>query len=170
MTKEVPYTIEWPNEAFILVLANDNTDPTEYTISYQYNDRDPDAVLESMTQEERDAYYRQKRIYEEESVEDTGTFWLFVGGGIVGLILIIVLIYCLVKMKKRNDLIVAKVEKMTAEQLQKRSFVPNDERNDDFYESQRKAALESAKKEKESSLPAALPFSPDEAETPMHKM
>ena len=68
-----------------------------------------------MTQEERDEYYRQKRVFEEENVEDTGTFWLFVGGGVLGLILIIILICCLYRMKKRNDLIVAKVEKLTAE-------------------------------------------------------
>ena len=48
-------------------------------------------------------------------MEDTGTFWLFVGGGVLGLILIIILICCLYRMKKRNDLIVAKVEKLTAE-------------------------------------------------------
>lgn len=104
----------WPNEAFILVLANDNKDPTEFTISYQFNNRDPDVVLESMTQEERDEYYRQRRVIVEETVEDTGTFWLFIGGGALGFILIAILIYCLVRMKKRNDLIVAKVEKLTA--------------------------------------------------------
>ena len=27
-------TITWPNEAFILVMANDNSDPTDFTISY----------------------------------------------------------------------------------------------------------------------------------------
>ena len=48
-------------------------------------------------------------------MEDTGTFWLFIAGGAVGVILIAILIYCLVKMKKRNDLIVAKVEKLTAD-------------------------------------------------------
>ena len=49
MEAETAYTVTWPNETFGLVLANDNTDPTEFTISYQYNDRDPDVVLESMT-------------------------------------------------------------------------------------------------------------------------
>lgn len=68
-----------------------------------------------MTQEERDLYYKQRRIIEEESVEDTGTFWLFIGGGVLGVVLIAILICCLVRMKKRNDLIVAKVEKLTAE-------------------------------------------------------
>jgi hypothetical protein len=58
MEEKVALTVEWPNEAFILVLANDNADPADFTISYQYNDRDPQVVLESMTQEERDAYYR----------------------------------------------------------------------------------------------------------------
>ena len=133
-------TITWPNEAFILVIANDNSDPTDFTISYQYNDRDPEVVLESMTQEERDEYYRQRRVFEEENVEDTSTFWLFVGGGVLGFILIVVLIVCLVKMKKRNDLIVAKVEKMTAEQLQEKDYIPEEEKHDDFYASQRKAA------------------------------
>ena len=42
-------TITWPNEAFILVIANDNSDPTDFRISYQYTDRDPEVVLESMT-------------------------------------------------------------------------------------------------------------------------
>ena len=133
-------TITWPNEAFILVIANDNADPTDFTISYQYNDRDPEVVLESMTQEERDEYYRQRRVFEEENVEDTGTFWLFIGGGAIGVILIVILIICLVKMKKRNDLIVAKVEKMTAEQLQEKDYIPEEEKHDDFYASQRKAA------------------------------
>ena len=38
-------------------------------------------------------------------------------------------------MKKRNDLIVAKVEKMTAEQLAEKDYIPEEEKNDDFYAS-----------------------------------
>ena len=68
-------------------------------------------------------------------MEDTGTFWLFVGGGVLGLILIIILICCLYRMKKRNDLIVAKVEKLTAEQLAEKDYIPEEEKNDDFYAS-----------------------------------
>ena len=68
-------------------------------------------------------------------MEDTGTFWLFIGGGVLGLILIIILICCLYRMKKRNDLIVAKVEKLTAEQLAEKDYIPEEEKNDDFYAS-----------------------------------
>ena len=115
MREKVSYSVTWPNEAFVLVLANDNKDPSDFTISYQYNNRDPEVVIESMTQEERDAYYMQRRVIEEEQVQETGTFWLFIGGGVLGVVLIVILIVCLVKMKKRNDLIVAKVEKLTAD-------------------------------------------------------
>ena len=66
-------------------------------------------------------------MYEEENVEDTGTFWLFIGGGALGVILIVILIVCLVKMKKRNDLIVAKVEKLTSEQLAEKDYIPKEE-------------------------------------------
>ena len=62
-------------------------------------------------------------------------------------------------MKKRNDLIVAKVEKLTAEQLAEKDYIPEEEKNDDFYASQRKAAQAEALKEKETSLPLATPFS-----------
>ena len=74
-------------------------------------------------------------MFEEEKVEDTGTFWLFIGGGALGVILIGILIFCLIRMKKRNDLIVAKVEKLSAAQLQEKDYIPEEERNDDFYAS-----------------------------------
>lgn len=86
-----------------------------------------------MSQKERDAYYNLNRIVNEESVADTTTFWYFIAGGAVGVILIGVLIYCLCKMKRRNDLIVAKVEKLEA------GMHDNDpDKNDDFYNSRKK--------------------------------
>ena len=95
-----------------------------------------------MSIEERDAYLNTKTTVEEGDVEETGTFWFFVGGGILGAIIICLLIYCMVVVKKRNDVMVAKVEKMTSEQLAEKDYIPEDERNDDFYVSQRKAAQE----------------------------
>ncbi len=88
-----------------------------------------------MTQEERDAYNNSLRIFEQEAVSDTNTFWYFVIGATIGVLLIILLICCLVKMKKKNDLIVAKVEKLEAGVNSDRSDSNN---NDDFYDSQRK--------------------------------
>ena len=95
-----------------------------------------------MSIEERDAYLNTKTTVEEGDVEETGTFWFFVGGGILGAIIICLLIYCMVVVKKRNDVMVAKVEKMTSEQLAEKDYIPEEERNDDFYVSQRKAAQE----------------------------
>ena len=87
-------------------------------------------MIANMSQEERDAYYNLNRIINEESVAETTTFWYFVAGGALGVILIAVLIYCLCKMKRRNDLIVAKVEKLEA------GVKVNDvDKNDDFYNS-----------------------------------
>ena len=82
------------------------------------------------------------------------SFWLFVGGGVIGAILIIILVVCLVKMKKRNDLIVAKVEKLTEDQKTGKKQLTKAETNDDFYASQRKAAIEAEM----ASGPAASPF------------
>ena len=65
-----------------------------------------------MTQAERDEYYRLKRTTTSAGVESTNTFWYFIVGGIVGAILIVLLIFCLVRMVKKNALIVAKVEKL----------------------------------------------------------
>ena len=56
-----------------------------------------------MSQAERDAYWNQRTIEEETKAEDTGAFWLFVGCGIAGIILIIGLIVALCRMKRRND-------------------------------------------------------------------
>ena len=47
-------------------------------------------------------------------------------GGVGVIILIVILIVCLVKMKKRNDLIVAKVEKLTSVQLEKSDYIPDE--------------------------------------------
>ena len=66
-----------------------------------------------MTPEERALYYETSAIVDKESVKDTSTFWLFIAGGIVGVILIGILVYFLIRLKKKNDLIVAKVEKLT---------------------------------------------------------
>ena len=114
----------------------------EYRIKYKFKDRDPDEVIANMSIEERDAYLNTKTTVEESNVEETETFWFFVGGGILGAIVIIALIYCGVTVKRRNDGMVAKVEKMTAEQLAEKDYIPEDEQNDDFYASQRKAAQE----------------------------
>lgn len=95
-----------------------------------------------MSIEERDEYLNTRTTVEESSVEETNTFWFFVGGGILGAIVIIALIYCMVVVKRRNDVMVAKVEKMSAEQLAQKDYIPEDEANDDFYASQRKAAKE----------------------------
>ena len=86
-----------------------------------------------MTQAERDEYYRLKRTTTSAGVESTNTFWYFIVGGIVGAILIVLLIFCLVRMVKKNALIVAKVEKLE-EQIDK---TPGEDRNDDFYNSRR---------------------------------
>ena len=58
MEAEQSIVVNWPNEAFILVLSDETTDLADFTISYQFNDRDPEQVIENMTEEERLAYYR----------------------------------------------------------------------------------------------------------------
>ena len=124
------------------MVSNDVSSQAEYRIKYRFNDRDPDEVIANMSIEERDAYLNTKTTVEESNVEETETFWFFVGGGILGAIVIIALIYCMVTVKRRNDGMVAKVEKMTAEQLAEKDYIPEEEQNDDFYTSQRKAAQE----------------------------
>ena len=114
----------------------------DYRIKYKFKDRDPEEVIANMSIEDRDAYLNTKTTVEESNVEETETFWFFVGGGILGAIVIIALIYCGVTVKRRNDGMVAKVEKMTAEQLAEKDYIPEEEQNDDFYTSQRKAAQE----------------------------
>ena len=58
------------------------------------------------------------------------------GGGCLGAVLIGILIYCLIRMKKKNDLIVAKVEKLSKEAPANEDNKPD--KNDDFYNSQMK--------------------------------
>ena len=151
------YTVTWPNEAFILVMADTDSELSDYSISYQYNDRDPQEVIDAMTPEERAKYYQTTAIYETETVKDTKTFWLFIVGGICGLALIIVLIIFLIRLKKKNDLIVAKVEKLSLDKLTK-SEMTKEEKNDDFYTSQREALQ---KQQELDAMPNASPFTPD---------
>lgn len=132
--------MDWPNEAFLLVMTNEGKALSDFRITYQFNDRDPDTVIANMSIEERDAYLNTRTKVVDESVADTDTFWFFVGGGILGAIIIIALIYCMVVVKRRNDVMVAKVEMLSAEQLAEKEDIPYDEANDDFYTSQRKAA------------------------------
>ena len=110
----------------MLILTDETDNEGDFTISYQYNDRDPEAVIAAMTPEQRQAYYATRPIVDEEKVSETNTFWFFIAGGVGGVILIVILIVCLVKMKKRNDLIVAKVEKLTSVQLEKSDYIPDE--------------------------------------------
>ena len=126
------YVINWPNEAFILVVTEGFV-LADFSISYQFWDRDPEEVIANMTIEERDEYLNTKTTVEEGDVDETDTFWFFVSGGILGAIIICCLIYCMIVVKKRNDVMVAKVEKMSAEQLAEKDYIPEEERNDDFY-------------------------------------
>jgi len=116
------------------VVATSDAKPGDggsFTIGYQFHDLDPDTVIAAMSQAERDAYYNRKRIIEEETIEETQTFWYFIVFGVVGFIIVVVLIICLVRLKKHNDLIVAKVEKLEVGA----KLESDDEKNDDFYNS-----------------------------------
>ena len=65
------------------------------------------------------------------------------------MLLIALLVFCLVRMKKKNDLIVAKVEKLEAGAIHDLS--DNEDKNDDFYNSiKRKASIQ---QEEASNLP-----------------
>ena len=104
-----------------------------------------------MSQAERDAYYSINRVIEEENVSDTQEFWFFIVGGVLAFLAIVFLIYCLCRLKRKNDLIVAKVEKL--EQLGD-DRTPDGDRNDDFYNSR------NPEKEPEAapSMPATSPM------------
>jgi hypothetical protein len=115
MKTGVTYAVDWPNEAFLLVMSNEGSIPSDFRLTYRFNDRDPDTVIANMSIEERDAYLNTRTKVIDEGVEETDTFWFFVGGGILGAIIIIALVYCMIVVKRRNDVMVAKVEKMTAE-------------------------------------------------------
>ena len=75
--------------------------------------RNRDEVIDNMSVEERDKYYNRTRKTTDESIETTWTFWVFVAAGVVGAALIIALIVVLVRLKNRNDKIVAKVETLS---------------------------------------------------------
>lgn len=137
----INYAVNWPNEAFLLVVT-EGFSLADFRVTYSFLDRDPDEVIANMSIEERDAYLNTRTKVEEGNVEESDTFWFFVGGGILGAIIICALIYCMIVVKRRNDTMVAKVEKMSAEQLAEKDYIPEEERNDDFYVSQRKAAQE----------------------------
>ena len=124
----------------------------DFIISYQYNDRDPNIVIQLMSEAERDAYYKINRVVEEEGVSETNEFWYFIVGGGVGAILIIVLIVCLCRLKRKNDLIVAKVEKLEV----MNDKTPEAERNDDFYNSRKSEKMP----EMAPSMPATAPMVP----------
>ena len=141
MVPEINYAVNWPNEAFLLVIT-DGFATADFKVTYQFVDRDPDEVIANMSIEERDAYLNTRTKVEEGNVEESDTFWFFIAGGIFGAIIIRLLIYCMIVVKRRNDVMVAKVEKMSAEQLAEKDYIPEEERNDDFYVSQRKAAQE----------------------------
>lgn len=127
------YTATFPNEVFLLVLADDSGESGDFTISYQFIDLDPEEVLIQMSQAERDAYYAENPKYATKDVADTNTFWFFIAGGVVGAILIGILIFCLVRMKKKNDTIVAKVEKLSARGRPSEGNKPDINSKDDFY-------------------------------------
>ena len=66
MSTDITYKVTWPNESFITVISAENSENADFTISYQYNDRDPQEVIEAMTPEERAAYYETTAVYDTE--------------------------------------------------------------------------------------------------------
>ena len=86
-----------------------------------------------MSSAERDAYFAANPHLRSQKVSETKTFWLFVAGGVAGAILIGVLVVCLIRMKKKNDTIVAKVEKLSSSGRPSEGNKPDI--NSDFYES-----------------------------------
>ena len=92
LTNGKSFVATYPNEVFVLVMTDETQNYGDFTISYQFIDRDPEEVIRNMSEDERLAYYEKNKIVEEENIEDTDTFWFFVGGGILGAILIGILI------------------------------------------------------------------------------
>ena len=111
------YTAVWPNEIFLVVVVvppvgNNPATKGDFAIGYQYADLVPEEVLLTLTQEERDEYYNLKRTIEQQSAVESTTFWYFVIGGILGILLLVTLIICLLRLKTKNSQIVGKVEKL----------------------------------------------------------
>ena len=79
-------------------------------ISYRFNDRDHRAVLAAMSEEERVKYLKQEIIFDRENYYETWSFWMLVLAGLVGLAIMISFVMCLLKMKKKNDAIISKVD------------------------------------------------------------
>ena len=81
-------------------------------ISYRFIDRIPAEVIATLPEEERTLYLREEIIIKQEKIYENWKFWALVAAGVAGLSVIISLILCLVKMKRKNDAIIIKVEMM----------------------------------------------------------
>ena len=89
------------------------TTGADFAISYRYIYRDPETFLESLSEEEREAYVKSKIVMKQESVIESWVFWVLVLAGLCGVAIMIVFCICFVNMKKENDEIIAKVFMMT---------------------------------------------------------
>ena len=99
----------FPNSIYLSILSNPVQSAADFVISYRFNDRDPDEVIETLSEEERDKYLSRKVIVKQQKIYEDWTFWVLIAGGLIGLVIMIVLCVCLVNMKQRNDEITSKV-------------------------------------------------------------
>jgi len=114
--------VNYPNSLYLTLLTPENsTNIGNFAIQYYFINKNPNHVLGNMTDEELakvvDDDYLSKWQFKLFLVKrtpfvGTNTFYIILFSGIFVLVLISVLVWALLRIKKQNELIVAKVEKL----------------------------------------------------------
>jgi hypothetical protein len=109
-------TIEfaYPNQLFLVVLSNRGSVPAKFEFGYEFINRNPAGVLEKMTPDERARMAKELNLAPEKmKVTESLTFWVLIMLFAFGTLLLLILLYALMKLKQRNDDMVAKVIEIT---------------------------------------------------------
>ena len=106
--------VQYPYLLYITVVSDFNDDPTSFSISYWFEDRDPDAL----TDEEKAVSVTETEpvkevVYEQEPLEESQTFLILVA--VLAVLVIIAAAFCigLIIVRRKNDKIQTKIQMLT---------------------------------------------------------
>lgn len=106
--------VQYPYLLYITVVSDFNDDPASFSISYWFEDRDPDAL----TDEEKGVSVTgvepvKEVVYEQEPLEESQTFLILVA--VLAVLVIIAAAFCigLIIVRRKNDKIQTKIQMLT---------------------------------------------------------
>ena len=103
--------VQYPYSVYITVVSDFTDNPASFTISYWFDDRDPDTLTDEEKAASRigpvtnkDAEVEEKALYENPK------FWILVAVLIAAVVITIAFCICLIVLKRKNERISSKIQ------------------------------------------------------------